>query len=270
MKHLQTGQHFGENKQTLYLDDCVLSEAGYVPDMLVPWHYHENAYFYYHLKGHLVEVNKKKSFICRPGTILFHHWQDPHYNTRFSTDARFLHVELEKPWFQKHGLSIERLGGSTQLTNISLKSLFIKMYRECMINDELTCCSIDGLLLQTFSEMLRRYPQTEPSTPHWVKKIKDILREHKGEKITLQYLSSEINVHPVHLSREFPRYFQMTFGEYYRKIKLERSVQLLGCMKFSLTDIAYDCGYADQSHFIRSFKAAFGITPSKYRQSIFK
>jgi AraC-like DNA-binding protein len=36
----------------------------------------------------------------------------------------------------------------------------------------------------------------------------------------------------------------------------------------SLTDIALDCGFSDQSHFIRQFKRYTGIRPSKYRKAI--
>lgn len=34
--------------------------------------------------------------------------------------------------------------------------------------------------------------------------------------------------------------------------------------KKSLTDIAYDCGYYDQSHFINDFKEFSGYHPSQY------
>ncbi|WP_143962093.1 helix-turn-helix domain-containing protein [Litoribacter populi] len=33
----------------------------------------------------------------------------------------------------------------------------------------------------------------------------------------------------------------------------------------SLTEIAYSCGFADQSHFNRWFKAFLHTTPAKYR-----
>jgi AraC-like DNA-binding protein len=35
----------------------------------------------------------------------------------------------------------------------------------------------------------------------------------------------------------------------------------------NLTDIAYDNGFADQSHFIRSFKEFTQITPNDYLRS---
>lgn len=33
----------------------------------------------------------------------------------------------------------------------------------------------------------------------------------------------------------------------------------------SLADVAYEAGFADQAHFTRTFKAAFGLTPARYR-----
>jgi AraC-like DNA-binding protein len=33
----------------------------------------------------------------------------------------------------------------------------------------------------------------------------------------------------------------------------------------SLAEVAYEAGFADQAHFTRTFKAAFGLTPARYR-----
>jgi AraC-like DNA-binding protein len=32
-----------------------------------------------------------------------------------------------------------------------------------------------------------------------------------------------------------------------------------------LVEVAYDTGFADQAHFSRAFKSAFGLTPTRYR-----
>jgi AraC-like DNA-binding protein len=56
--------------------------------------------------------------------------------------------------------------------------------------------------------------------------------------------------HPVHLSREFPKYFDTTLGDYIRATKVQRAVALLPNPGLSLTDISLECGFADQSHFI--------------------
>src|SRR5580692_10310618 len=155
MRQLQPGQHFGVPKKVLQLKGTILTEAGYVDNIEVPWHYHENAYFYYHLRGRLDEVNKKQTLTCTPGTLLFHHWQDPHYDKNFSTDALFFHIELGKNWFARHDINRSVLEGSIQLENPLFKSIFQKIYRESGINDDITQLSVDGLLLQTFASIIR-------------------------------------------------------------------------------------------------------------------
>ncbi|PUZ26113.1 hypothetical protein DCC81_17900 [Chitinophaga parva] len=53
-----------------------------------------------------------------------------------------------------------------------------------------------------------------------------------------------------------------TFARFNKGLHLVRSTQM------PLTDIAYECGYYDQAHFIRSFKKRTGITPSDARRSL--
>jgi AraC family transcriptional regulator len=265
MKQLKSGQHFGANRKTVKLDGTILNEAGYLPNIEVPWHYHENAYFFYHLKGRLDEVNKKKTIICTRGTLLFHHWQDPHYDKNFSEDANFFHIEMENNWFLKHQIKPTILEGSIQLENPVLKPIFQKIHREIRINDSTTQISIDGLLLQSIAEITRSSDSLKTKVPAWAKKVKEILNDNIHNKITLQSLSLETGVHPVHLCKEFPKYFNCGFGQYIRTIRIERSISLLANRNLSLSEIANDCGFSDQSHFIRCFKDVVGVTPLKYR-----
>jgi len=68
------------------------------------------------------------------------------------------------------------------------------------------------------------------------------------------------------------RYMQQLFVQYtgltpklYSQInRFQTSLQLIREGNSSLTSIAYECGYADQSHFIREFKSFTGLTPSGY------
>jgi AraC-like DNA-binding protein len=68
------------------------------------------------------------------------------------------------------------------------------------------------------------------------------------------------------------RYLQKLFLQHtgltpklYRKInRFQNSLKLISKKNTSLTAIAYDCGYFDQSHFIRDFKSFTGTTPSGY------
>jgi AraC family transcriptional regulator len=267
MRHLRSGQHFGTNKKTVKLQGTILTEAGYTPNIEVPWHYHENAYFFYHLRGRLDEVNKKKTVTCTSGTLLFHHWQEPHYDKNFSEDASFFHIEIENEWFSRQHLKPSILEGSMQLDNPVLNPIFQKIHREIKLNDITTQISVDGLLLQSIAE-ITRFVQAEKSVkPAWVKKVREILNDSIAGKITLQMLSSETGIHPVHLSKEFPKYFNTGFGQYIRTVRIKKANKLLADKNLSLSEIAFMCGFSDQSHFIRCFKESVGTTPLKFRNS---
>ncbi|MGE8426035.1 MAG: helix-turn-helix transcriptional regulator, partial [Sphingobacterium siyangense] len=57
-----------------------------------------------------------------------------------------------------------------------------------------------------------------------------------------------------------------TIGEYLRRIKIEKALPMIRLKKLSLTEIAFNCGFADQAHFIKTYKRFMGITPSQYQR----
>jgi AraC family transcriptional regulator len=270
MKQLSSGQHFGTNKRTLKFNGTIVTEAGYFPGIEVPWHYHQNAYFFFHLKGRLDEVNKKKTITCTPGTLLFHHWEEPHYDKNFSSDASFFHIELENKWFAHHDIKPSTIEGSLELISPSLTSLFRQAYHEFRLNDQVTHLAIDGLLLQGMAEMSRVRSVEKSKSPAWVKRVKEILNDITDNRITLAFLAEHAGLHPVYLSKEFPRYFNESFGNYVRSIRLNKAAQRLMHSSDSISQIAYQFGFSDESHFIRCFKAKYSLTPSTFRKSFTK
>jgi YesN/AraC family two-component response regulator len=87
----------------------------------------------------------------------------------------------------------------------------------------------------------------------------------------LKEVSKGLSSHPSYLSREFSRYFDdLSFGEYIRKLRIEKAIQPMGSSQYSLSEIAYLTGFSDQSHFNRIFKKHFGKMPTAYKKDLFK
>ncbi len=267
MNQLKKGKYFGSHKSILAFDDIVVTNTEYTHEK-VDWHYHENAYFTYLIAGKLFEANKKESYHLTPGTLLFHNWQDPHYNIKYPGYTQGFHIEIERAWFNNHLIPHDGFEGSVRLDHPIVRELFDKIYLETKIIDEHTYLSIELLLTAIFDKMHNPAQRLRSAHPRWVGVIKDILHSQQSNKLTLTGLSAAAGVHPVHLSREFSNYFETTLGDYIRRLKTVQAAALLKNKRSSLTEIAYQCRFSDQSHFIRTFKRYYHTTPLAYRKLV--
>lgn len=71
-----------------------------------------------------------------------------------------------------------------------------------------------------------------------------------------------------HLARVFRQYLEMTPTHWIRELRLERAARLLETTGLSITDVAYESGFENLSHFHRSFRKKFGKTPFHYRKTL--
>ena len=267
MLKLQKGKYFGIQNQATYLSNLVITDTEYTHDK-VDWHYHQNPYFTFILDGNIAEISKKNSHECNPGTLLFHHSQDAHYNVKHPGYAHGFHIEAEEGFFKEYNLSINHIEGSLKLDNPVLRSLFRLMYVETKLNDPIKELAIKASLFKVFGILTGDREHSSVSAPLWVKKIREALHDTEATNLSWEGLSAIANVHPVHLSRDFPKYFHTNVGDYIRRIRIDKAVGLLHENKLSVTNISYQCGFADQSHFIRCFKSATGVTPTAYKKII--
>lgn len=264
MKHLKRGKYFCDEKQVFDFNHLILTETRF-RNSAVDWHYHENPYFSYSFEGHCIEKDKKQSYTVQPGTLLFHNWQDAHCNTNHSEYSRNFYIEFEKEWFENYDIGNDVIEGSTQIDNPFLKALYHQIYLETKLQDNTFQIATESLLLHIFSILKKDTIIKTSIKPLWVNKIKEIIHDQFKEKISLNYLSEQTGIHPTHISRDFSRYFGTTIGNYIRKVKIEYSVVLLAKSE-SLSDIVYQCGFSDQSHFIRCFKSTYNMAPNAFRK----
>ncbi len=266
MKTLTLGNYYGKKKQELIFDSMVLSEYDYLISR-TDWHYHENPYFMYLLEGDLYDVNKKGKTICPSGSFLLHNWQEEHYNAKESLNARGFHIEFKRVWFDRNKLDVNLWEGSQLIENPQLHHLLAKLYFEFKCQDEFSKTTIELLLYELCEKLDNKNKAMFASEPSWIAPLKELL--HDGTMpLSLDFLSKELKVHPVYLSRSIPKYLGTTLGDYMRQQKIKKALNYMLNPKLSLTEITYACGFSDQSHFTKTFKLYFNKTPKGYRKEI--
>lgn len=87
---------------------------------------------------------------------------------------------------------------------------------------------------------------------------------HRGSQ-GLEALASELAVSPFHLCRVFRSETGTSVHRYLTDVRLCRAARALDDSNADLTAVALDHGFSDLSHFSRTFRARFGLSPSRVR-----
>ncbi|TDX01521.1 helix-turn-helix transcriptional regulator [Dinghuibacter silviterrae] len=263
MNRSERGFFYGNTTELIQMDGITLTDTEYSAPR-VDWHFHKDDYFTFLLEGGMREINKKETYECVAGDLLFHNWQDAHYNIAADRPTRGFHVELQDSWYERLDIPANLKEGSIRVSSPLIKTMMYNLFKEMKLAGPAGQLGVDALLAQILAMLGQIREERDGSRPTWVKRVRELLHDGKDDW-NLVRIAREVNIHPVHLSREFPKHFHTNLGDYLRMVKVQRSIALLPDRRRSLTDIALECGFADQSHYIRSFKAYQQITPLDYR-----
>ena len=262
MLRLKIGKFLGENTRAFDADGLIVSETEYSRRVFEGWHTHDNYHLTLILRGGNCEQRKNKELEAAPGDVLVYRRRELHRNAGTRHPSKNISLEIEDKFLSKYQASVPAFDLNS-LQSADAKFSLLKIYKECLTADAQTPASIHALALALLASPLEEISLDK--IPPWTKTLREIINDRWSEVLSLDELSRLLGVHPVTISKKFPRYFSCTLGEYARKIKLEKAFALLGQPQSSLADIAYTCGFADQSHLTRALKAATGFTPREFR-----
>ncbi|MFZ5354025.1 MAG: AraC family transcriptional regulator [Bacillota bacterium] len=99
-----------------------------------------------------------------------------------------------------------------------------------------------------------------------INKVQDYIESNLSEDFTLLKLSQIANFSPYHFHRIFYMMTGETLFQFIQRIRLEKSVFLLvSNPQTPITQIALECGFANQASFAKAFKKHFNVSASKIR-----
>jgi AraC-like DNA-binding protein len=104
-----------------------------------------------------------------------------------------------------------------------------------------------------------------PSDERRAAEIARLLEAELDRRHGLSELARRAGMSPFHLLRVFRRVVGATPHQFLLRLRLRAAARLLRATAAPVTDIAYAVGFADLSHFVRSFRAEFATPPSRYR-----
>lgn len=115
---------------------------------------------------------------------------------------------------------------------------------------------------------MRLLPDVKSSrlAPWQERMAKDLLSEHLDGGIALSDLAEACQLSIRHFTRAFRGSTGQSAHAWLRNRRVDKAKSLLIGRNFVLSEIALQCGFADQSHFARVFQRATGMTPGAWRR----
>ena len=87
-----------------------------------------------------------------------------------------------------------------------------------------------------------------------------------AQDLSILNLASLTSMSESHFSRSFKQLVGIAPYQYLMQQRVERAKQLLKQQAISISDIALDCGFANQTHLTKVFRQMTGVTPKAYQK----
>lgn len=224
-------------------------------------HYHPKTHLSFVLAGGC-EEQKKDRYNRTPLSTTFYYPGEEHQINHIANQSVHVNIEFNDSFFN-YPIN-ESLIESACKSNLSLPFLMIKIYNELLIQDDLSNVGIETSVLSLFDT--HQQTLNIKQIPLWAIIAKDYIWDNWNTNLCLDRLAIVCGVHKVTISKYFAKYHGSTPSDYQRQIRLIRAVDMIRSNQYSLTEITFLCGFADQSHFIRSFKLFMGFLPKQFQR----
>ncbi|TWI26843.1 helix-turn-helix protein [Mesorhizobium tianshanense] len=103
------------------------------------------------------------------------------------------------------------------------------------------------------------------STDPKVKAALILMETHTENTLDIPSLAASVGISRRQLERLFTNHAKASPATIYKRVRLERAKLLLKRTNAPPIDIGVEVGFENSSHFSRSFKQAFGKTPTEWR-----
>lgn len=267
---LAHAQFFGDQGRRLSVAGFTIASMSADPILQVECHTHETAHFILLLSGQYVTTARGANAVCVEPALIYNPPGTTHRD-RFRrvggrVDGRFVSIAVDNSRVSDIARSFPLQQDAVYTDEPSAVRLGARLASELRKSGDLSTLAVEAVCLELFTSAITERVAEHAFAPPWLRVARDLIHDYCTEGTCVADIASACDVHPVYLARVFRKFFGCSPGEYLRRCRIERASTLLAHTTTSLSVVAVQCGYADQSHLNTTFRQAYGSTPAEYRR----
>lgn len=225
----------------------------------------ERTQLFYHLEGKAVLQDGRAAISVSRGDLLIF---PPNHQFIYRSDGAIKHhwIGVEGVWpplFSQQGLHYLSL-----VYDGEIAAKFVAVREVLIMRKPGHALQAIGLLYELMArvaELLGRTADSQSTYPDTVQNAITHLRENDATKYEGAATAAAAGVSQSHLRALFKKWLGESPRQFHTRYRIEQAVRLLNEQQLSVSEVAYNLGFADTHHFSRTFKRVMGLSPGKYR-----
>jgi AraC-like DNA-binding protein len=244
-----------------------------------PPHFHDTFAIGVVESGATLLVTQRGEWVARAGTTLAFSPGEIHCAEQLVTDGysyRMFYPSIE---------FMREIGVDTTLTDrgaplfrtpviqdLPLGDQFIRAHKPIMAGA--VGNAAEGRLITAVRNLVSRYAadgsgctELRPTDLEIVARARAYLHDRFAGRVRLAALADECGLSPFHMMRVFRRVVGVPPYAYLVQLRVNRAQTMLS-EGSAIAEVAYSCGFSDQSHLTRTFRRAVGVPPGQYARQV--
>lgn len=240
-------------------------------------HFHEAYCIWLNTNGAELYSHRGHTDILQPSSFGIVAPGDVHANRAVGSSGRQLmtfyvqETEIKSLLEQMDATTTEILFRSGFYHDPECFDLLVRLFK--VLSTSPSSIEQESVFLEVFGLLAHRHGLVEAHVPAGdrdgtrITETIRLFRDRLAENITLSEIAEQFSCTPYHLIRSFKKECGLSPHAYLLRLRLEKARELIRHGR-RLVDVAFETGFADQSHLNRHFKANYGITPGGFRQQV--
>lgn len=169
-------------------------------------------------------------------------------------------VESNKPFFLYEEISFNM-------------SKYLEKLKELDLNDIVSLIQVRSNVLNFIALFIAAIERRKSSVVasninhHDVEKlfgVRQMITSNYSKPPDIKTLAAEASMSESKLQKLFKEVFGITIYQYALKVRIEQAKKMIESKRFSISEVGYEIGYTNLSHFTAAFKKQVGINPKQY------
>lgn len=217
-----------------------------------------------YIDANSTQITQNTVICAKPGQIR---------HTKFPFKCYYIHMIL------KEGTLYDKLLNTPDFFRThkrdTYKQIFTKLlkyYNNFSTEDEIILQSLVLSLIHTIVQDASHSVKSlnlKNSNHALIENISKYIKDNLTEDLSLEKVAEISHLSPIHFHNCFKAAVGKTLRDYVEEQRLKKAINLLITTDYSLTKIAYECGFSSQSYFSYVFKRKMNKTPREYVQSFY-